>query len=296
MEKTGIKPTVTHLVRSFLFRCDARIKPWSTLDETYTALYTLLKERRRDPAFWEPLADLLRAIIDNSVNPNGGSRHAIPHAELLTRWDIDELVGTLRVSLPIADNESPHTEVKRFCRSLSTPVLAGFSLLGLALSGCENGNTEPLEQPVEEMQFPTNSGNENASETASDSNVAPESSTPAVIPDWYTGCSLPQSSIFFETIDKSTMKDGEKSELCECLSTLHASWQTDLTYVFTSKSPEYIARVLESILNCCEQHPDQLKSKYGGSPSNLDGIDSRGCNVIPDDYAVPLYKGVSFPR
>jgi len=280
MEARGIKPTVTHLVRDFLSEQDAPVQPWSTLDETYTALYSLLKERRHDQKFWEPLAGLLQSIVDNAVRPYGWSRLSIPHAELLTSWDIDALLHDLRWALPNDENESSCSEVKLFCTKLSAPVLTGFLLLGLALSGCTSDIAETTEQ------LGTNDA----------SGIAEDSSAPVVVPEWHTGCSLQESSIFFETIGESALEDGEKSVLCECLSSIHTSWHPSLKDVFSNGTPELIAAVLESMLNCCEQSPEELTSRYGGSSADLIGIENRGCNVVENFDPVALYKGVSFPK
>jgi hypothetical protein len=127
MPTAAIVPTITQRVRFFLAGQGATLRPWTGLQETYDELYALLRRRRSDPEFWQPLKGLLQEVIDNAADSQRRDQ-----AELLTSWKVDELVDKLRDALP-ADAIS--TGRSDFTRTLSTAVLGGFLLLGLAACG-----------------------------------------------------------------------------------------------------------------------------------------------------------------
>jgi hypothetical protein len=135
MMTPAIVPTVTQRVRAFLADQGAELRPWSGLQETYDQLYGLLRKRRQDPEFWAPLKGLLREVVASAADSQMAST---AHAELLASWKVDELVDELRDALP-ADASSARTD---FTRSLSTAVLGGFLLLGLAAAGCGGDDAE----------------------------------------------------------------------------------------------------------------------------------------------------------
>ncbi len=139
----ALRPTTTHRIRGFLASQGVDLQPWSGLDETYAAFYALLRERRDDPAFWEPLGSLLEEMADDTVGP--GSLPA-PRAELLTAFDRESVLRDLRAALPADDTAGAPLDVARFARSLSGAVLGSFLLFGLAASGCDWTADCPLEE------------------------------------------------------------------------------------------------------------------------------------------------------
>jgi hypothetical protein len=132
-----IRPTTTQRVRGFLIDQGIAPRPWSTLDETYAALYRLLRARRDDNAFWRPLAGLLRDVVADAAD--GPRRLPARQAELLRSWDVEELVRDLRRALP--GRCAPVGDHRGFARALGAPVLGGFLVLGLAAAGCDDGGT-----------------------------------------------------------------------------------------------------------------------------------------------------------
>jgi hypothetical protein len=138
MTTPAIVPTITQRVRTFLADQGAELRPWSGLQETYDELYGLLRQRRRDPEFWQPLKGLLQEVVASAADSQRCGRGTSAQAELLASWKVDELVDDLRDALP-DDASSARTD---FTRSLSTAVLGGFLLLGLAAAGCAGGDSE----------------------------------------------------------------------------------------------------------------------------------------------------------
>jgi hypothetical protein len=134
----AIVPTITQRVRTFLAGQGAELRPWSGLQETYDQLYGLLRQRRQDPEFWLPLKGLLREVVASAADSQRQGPASSVHAELLASWKVDELVDELRDALP-DDATSARAD---FTRSLSTAVLGGFLLLGLAAAGCSGDDGE----------------------------------------------------------------------------------------------------------------------------------------------------------
>jgi hypothetical protein len=134
----AIVPTITQRVRTFLADQGAELRPWSGLQETYDELYVLLRQRRRDPEFWQPLKGLLQEVVASAADSQRRGQGGSAQAELLASWRVDELLDELRDAVP-DDASSARAD---FTRSLSTAVLGGFLLLGLAAAGC-GGDSEP---------------------------------------------------------------------------------------------------------------------------------------------------------
>jgi hypothetical protein len=141
MPTPAIVPTITQRVRFFLAAQGAALRPWTGLQETFDELYSLLRLRRRDPAFWGPLKALLREVVDDAATSQRRGQPTSPAAELLDSWQVDALVDELREALP-DDAMAPATCRTDFTRTLSTAVLGGFLLLGLAAVGCGSSTTE----------------------------------------------------------------------------------------------------------------------------------------------------------
>ncbi len=135
MRTPAIVPTITQRVRSFLSQQGAALRPWTGLQETYDELYALLSRRRGDSEFWRPLKVLLQEVVDSAADSQRRGRPISRDAELLASWQVDALVDELREALPMGANGGWCTRTE-FTRGLSSAVLGGFLLLGLAAAGC----------------------------------------------------------------------------------------------------------------------------------------------------------------
>jgi hypothetical protein len=135
MRTPAIVPTITQRVRQFLAEQGAALPPWTGLQETYDELYALLRRRRSAPEFWRPLKVLLQEVVDSAADSQRRDHRASTEAELLASWQVDDLVDELRDVLPADANGAGPTRTD-FTRTLSTAVLGGFLLLGLAAAGC----------------------------------------------------------------------------------------------------------------------------------------------------------------
>jgi hypothetical protein len=140
MGSPAIIPTITQRVRLFLTEQGAALRPWTGLQETYDELYALLRRRRDDPGFWQPLKGLLQEVVESAADSQRHEQRESAAAELLDSWQVDALVDELQDALP--DSASGVSSARTdFTRTLSTAVLGGFLLLGLAATGCgDNGN------------------------------------------------------------------------------------------------------------------------------------------------------------
>jgi hypothetical protein len=130
MGTARIALTVTHRVRTFLRTQGVDMRPWSGLDETYAGLYDLLREKRDDPDFWEPLSELLESVL---AGASDAARRNLPTpaAELLESWDIDILVRDLRAALQRPSAPS----VVGFASRLPQAAMGAFLVLGLVAAG-----------------------------------------------------------------------------------------------------------------------------------------------------------------
>jgi hypothetical protein len=145
MRAPAIVPTITQKVRTFLAEQGGALRPWTGLQETYDELYALLRRRRSTPEFWPPLKGLLQEVIDNAAASQRRGLRSSAEAELLASWQVDELVNELRDALPVDASGSWSTRTD-FTRRLSSAVLGGFLLLGLAAAGCgsDSGASTPI--------------------------------------------------------------------------------------------------------------------------------------------------------
>jgi len=113
------------------------LQPWSGLDETYEQFYRLLRERRDDPALWEPLGGLLGEILYRRQRPQGAGLPLAPRSELLSQAEIDGVIRGMREALPGNDAPLDMAEVRRYAAGLPSAALGGFLALGLAATGCD---------------------------------------------------------------------------------------------------------------------------------------------------------------
>jgi hypothetical protein len=245
--ETTIRPTITHRVRDFLEREGIELLPWSGLDDTYAALYEVLNRRRDDPAFWGPLAELLREVV--AAASDAGARLPAPGAELLASWDIDDLVRDLRGALP--GREAGPGALGRFTAGLSTAVLGGFLLLGMAATGCSDEEVTALRPEPEAARAALDAAP--ASNVAADAAPAPPE------------CGLEPSSVLRSTIDRSSLADADKRDLCACLSSVGPSWSNGLTALFSTGTPEQIATALERIAELCSQEAADLDGEFSAN-------------------------------
>jgi hypothetical protein len=229
--QTFIRPTTTQRVRDFLVAEGVAAQPWSSLDDTYAALYGLLRARSDDNSFWKPLSALLRDVVADAAD--GPRRLPAPQAELLHSWDVEELVRDLRRALP--GRCAPACDYRGFSRTLAAPVLGGFLVLGLTAAGCD---TPPGE-----------SGD-----------------TPA----WAEGCSLDASGEIYDAIDAAEdIVVADKAALCGCMAAMQSSWQQNLSEAFASCSPENIATLLEEYVGQCESNGGTLAEDPSGLAQGL---------------------------
>jgi hypothetical protein len=228
------------------------------LREIYEELYGLLRRRRGEPEFWHPLKDLLREVVESAAESQ--RRGARAPAELLTSSGVDQLVDELRDAL----SADARLTCSDFTRTLSTAVLGGFLLLGLAVSGCGGGGKD--------------------GDDAGASDTVPPTCSWQVDPD------------LERVIAESTLSTDAKSQLCLCFSGLSYDWTTGLTDLFAKASPEEISKILGSLLSCC-----RLGGIYDRDGSEItrpstDDLakvgEGRGYKLCEP---VPIYKGVSFP-
>lgn len=309
-----IRPTVTQKVRTFLDEQGIALRPWSGLDETYGELHELLCRRRDDPRFWEPLSRLLQSILDDVTDPRAAQRVTTAQAELLSSWDVDELVEELRAVLrrqPEAELAAPsHRPWQRFEVAASPAVLTGFLLLGLVLGGCRPSVQATAPAPASPP--PT--------AKATPAPGDPVSAEPAAF-----SCTLAPTGNLHQTIQRSALSHANKELLCSCMGALDDSWDQGLTQLFETAPAHTIAQALEDMLACVCPDPAQRQGAYRGATAEA-GL----CRPLSDEEAtthagvdasmdlpppepeedttvpplppgpppepVPLYKGVSFPK
>jgi hypothetical protein len=277
MHGAALVPTVTHRVRSFLASHGVLLKPWSGLDETYAELYALLRRRRSDPSFWQPVADLIRSIVECAAEPGSG-RLPAPDAELLASWDIDRLVAGLREALPASGEPCGPDSLKRFTSRLSAPVLGGFLLLGLVASGCYSSTQARGDAATDAVADPRDAAEAGEPDAV---DIPPE------VPWWAEGCTLDRSSVLFRTLLESSIEEYSKQHMCTCFSQLNASWNDGLTELFETGTPEQIAFALEEMIECC----------YNERPFGADFRNVRDAFLDGSLCSMPLpYRGVTFPE
>ncbi len=214
MGQPAIRPTVTHQVRGFLANQGVELKPWSGLDETYAALYGCLKARRDDPAFWEPLAHLLREMGE-AARDDG--RLPAPGAELLSPSALDDVLRSVREALPGDETPGGLAGMRRFALGAPATAAIGFFLLGLAAAGC--GMVPPLDDDDDGEELE---------------------------------CGLNSGSVLWSTLDASDFSTGTKDYLCACMADLNQDWSSGLTELFETGTENEIAGALESMVDCCD--------------------------------------------
>ncbi len=284
MAQAAIRPTVTQKVRRFLAAEGVEVKPWAGLDATYVELYRLMNRRRGDPAFWGPLAGLLRDVVEDVTDPQSPRRLAAPHAELLSGWEVRSLVDDLRRALP-GDGTAEPTTVRRFGAKLPASVLGGFLLLGLAAVGCNDDPSDGVPDAGDAAD-----GVEAADEVDPPADVvdAPVDTgicTPVGDTTWAAACELPSSSILWCSIATSSIDPDRKDELCGCFAGLSASWNEGLTALFATEPPAVVAQALEDMLRCVCLDPDLLAAPFP---------EPRPPSLLDLCGGIPIYKGVDF--
>jgi hypothetical protein len=332
MHTPAIVPTVTQRVRRFLADQGAALRPWTGLQETYDELYSLLRRRRNDPEFWQPLKGLLQGVIDSAVDAQGGVRRASAQAELLTSWKVDDLVDELRDALPPDANGAGPVRTD-FTRRLSTAVLGGFLLLGLAAAGCGNdstasgaGGTGGAGGSGGQITTVTDSGSGaggggmgggagggggagsggagGAVVDAGSGGIGGGGAGGAVVDSGAGGmvgvdgaalvCTQNVASELDLAIGESSLAADQKSKLCQCFAALSTGWTTSLTQLFATGTPEQISKMLLGLTSCCQATGMQTVRGLNAEPTSTDlqNIKNGSAFYI---CAVPIYKGVSFP-
>ena len=278
MTSLAIQPTVTQQVRAFLEEQAVDIEPWSGLDETYGELYALLNQRKDDPAFWPQLSRLLDGVMHSAMDPGSPDRLSAPQAELMATWDVEALIGDLRAALPGGAVTRDPTTIQHFASRLSSAVMGGFLLLGLAAaSGCSDDAETPAKDAAARVDAPAD-----LNPPAPDAFVFPDQGA------WFAKCNLAQSSVLYGAIDKSTISESSKAELCGCFESLNKSWADGLTSLFQTGTAKEIADALTHMVTCCAGKKSDLNSDFDTVKSAF--LKNQLCK------GVPIYKGVSFPR
>ena len=226
---SAIRPTTTQRARSFLAEQGAPVRSWCSLDETYAALYRLMRTRTGDDAFWKPLAALLREIVTDAAE--GPRRLPAKGAELLRSWDVEELTRDLRRALP--SRWDGDTSARRYASSLAAPALGGFLLLGLAAAGCDTAQ-------------------DGGSTTWADGCSLDDG-----------------TRLFTAIDHNDTLTTDEKAALCDCMAAMQPDWQTNLSDVFQSCDPDVIASVLEDLVARCESQGGALGSNPSGDADEM---------------------------
>jgi hypothetical protein len=331
MRAPAIVPTITQGVRRFLAEQGAVLRPWAGLQETYDELYALLRRRRNDPGFWQPLRALLQQVIDSAVAAQG---QANQHTELLASWKVDQLVDELRDTLPSDTAVNPPARAE-FTRRLSSAVLGGFLLLGLAACGSDSttsGTGGALGTGGSGGQLTLvggangtggaigtggtigkggvmGTGGANGTGgtigTGGANGTGGAIGTGGLAVDSGAGgmvavdgaapaCTETVPAELDQAIGASSLADQQKSRLCQCFAALSTSWTTSLTQLFATGTPEQISKVLANLTSCCQ--PTGISTVHGLNA----GPTSTDLQYIKDGpgymlCAVPVYKGVSFP-
>jgi hypothetical protein len=310
MATARIALTITHRVRTFLRAQQVNMRPWSGLDETYAGLYDLLRERRDDPDFWDPLSALLKSVLAGASDAARRNLPA-PNAELLESWDIDKLVKDLRYAL----QQPRDSSVVGFASRLPQAAMGAFLVFGLVAAGAcasrDNDDSSGGDSTTGTQDggdggtgssstgssgtgssSTGSSGSGSSSTTTHTSTQSTQStqteSTSISLPGWAEGCNLDPTGVIFRTIGDSDLTDQQKTSLCLCLESLNADWNTGLTELFENEAPDVVAAVLEELLECCMFEPYVFDADFAQSRDDL--LSGELC------YTVTPYRGVTFPH
>ena len=240
-----IELPVIHKLRTFIAAQGVALPPWSGLDETLSQLHDLLRQRRGDPEFWQPLAALLRDLAQGARQQG---QLPAPGAELLSSWTREDIARALRSALPAEERGDPGA-VAQYTRGLPLPLRTGFLLMGLAASGCSwHGTAQPDELPPADpvQQEPAEDESDPAQPEAAEAvrTDAVQQEPPADPPS------------LWEAIDGSSLDSSDKQQLRDCL----APRELDLARLFQTATPEQIAAVLEAELEACQEKEE--RSRY----------------------------------
>jgi hypothetical protein len=264
---------------------------------TYRDLGLLLEQRRDDPAFWAPLTEILKELVDSAVHGKSPVWQRIPQLKILATWDVQELSKRLRGALPQWPNVDHDSRVALCGRSdashdTRTAVLSAFLLLGLA-AGCSNSSSSGNANDAGAISSggsstggstsvtPATGGTSTCPYPPTDAGRIAISQSDAGIPG---ECSAPSVSALWDIIDEACLSSAEKQAIFEEFSDLKASWCDGLVELFKTESPQVIAAQLENILECRGVLDAEFTAEM--QQKVVQGI---GCMV-------PLYKGVSFPE
>jgi hypothetical protein len=296
MNRRAITPTITHRVRTFLQGQGAAVAPWSGLDETYAELFALLRRRQDDERIWEPLAELLRDVVARITHPEALNLPA-PQAELLSSWDIDELVSELRTALGKPDGST----LGDFAGRLSASALGGFLLLGFLSAGCGGTTGTGTVSERGDASTAADGGDDDDDDASADGGLVLDAGSDAALdatvedavadaanPPWADGCTLDPTSTLYQTIAGSSLSDYQKTGLCQCFSTLNASWNQGLTDLFLTATPEEVAAALQEMTECCTYDSGTITGEFASARDAL--LSGTLCYV-----ALP-YRGVAFPE
>jgi hypothetical protein len=257
-EDRMLQPTATQRVRAFLVAEGVRLEPWTSLDETYTRLYSLLAERRDDPEFWAPLGRLMTELGAEAARLDEAAGASATVAELLSRTEIERLTADLRRALPRGAEAGEARSLAEFTSALGAPVLCAFLLLGLAASagctGSEEASAGDLPSPKAGVaDVPAAIEPDRPAPLTPPAAPAPPETAAAAEPDapWFDGCTLAQKGVLWRSIDHAALGADDKGSLCACFSELDRRWTNRLSYLFRNARPKEIAKALEEMVTCC---------------------------------------------
>jgi hypothetical protein len=293
------RKAVTEQTRAFLAK--QGVHPSVRLGDTYDDLYLLMRRRQADAEFWQPLTELLRAVIRGAVEHEKAVFRTRPEARLLATWDVNELVERLREALalecePAVDVEPAGTSNRSrrawFTRSLTPSALGAFLLLGL-VAGCDNGDGDASGSPSGGTTSTGGTGGVGGtiilSGIGGTTGCPYEASTTPSTSPLPAACEATDASALWTAIREACLYEQSKAQLFTCFASLKASWCDGLTTLFETQTPEQIAAELSTLLNCCDGASDYgvYESEYDAAMQQrlLEGM----C------YSVILYKGVAFP-
>jgi hypothetical protein len=268
----------------------------TSFDQSCQDLFALLRRRRNDPAFWEPLTELLQEIVQGATSPRPGWRPP-PYAKLLGAWDAEQLARRLQDALSASEPEAPGADDQpsRLAEMLSPALVATFLLLGMAASACGDGGGDgtggaggTAGAGGRGALWTGGTGGQAGSGGAGGWTCTIGPSTKAPPTTLPTNCSQEVGSALWNAIDQACLDQASKEIVYSCLSNMRSSWCDGLTALFANGSPERIATVLGELARCCpldRVNPDTQDYTMTLEQQLVDGM---YC------YAT-VYKGVSFP-
>ncbi|MBI5500335.1 MAG: hypothetical protein HY907_08835 [Deltaproteobacteria bacterium] len=124
---------MTQRLRAFLDDAGAGLPAWATVEDVTDRLWTTLRARRADTAFWRELPGLIAALRSGAAR-DARTGLADPSAELLGRSRVEDLIAELRRALDAPPEPAGRGAVRRGRPHLSVSLAACLLLLGSAVA------------------------------------------------------------------------------------------------------------------------------------------------------------------